>query len=78
MFSPKKQTLARLTAKSEQIFDVFTQTQKDCDLLNSEITSLVSEKIEEVNALNQEISSLNAVRTKNENLSKKISTFLNS
>jgi wobble nucleotide-excising tRNase len=78
MFANKKNTLANLTKRSEQIFDVFTQTQKDCESLNSEIAVVVSSKEAEIKALQDEVSGLNAVKTKNDNLAKKIQTFLNS
>jgi len=78
MFVNKKNTLANLTKRSEQIFDVFTQTQKDCESLNSEIATVVSSKEAEIKALQDEVSGLNAVKTKNDNLAKKIQSFLNS
>ena len=74
----KKNTLANLTKRSEQIFDVFTQTQKDCESLNSEIATVVTSKEAEIKALQDEVSGLNAVKTKNDNLAKKIESFLNS
>lgn len=78
MFNNKKNILASIKRRSEAIFDVFTQTQKDCESLNAEIATVVSSKEEEVKALQEEINSLNAVKTKNDNLAKKIETFLNS
>lgn len=74
----ERKTLTSLTKRSDRIFDVFTQTQKDCESLNAEIATVVSSKGEEVKALQEEISGLTAVQTKNDNLSKKIYAFINS
>ena len=74
----RKSTLSSIQKRSEQIFDVFTQTKRDAESLNSEISTVVSSKEEEIKALQEEVNSLNTVKTKNENLAKKIDQFLNS
>ncbi len=73
-----KKNLASINKRSESIFNVFTQTQKDCENLNKEIATIVEEKENEIKALQEEVTSLNAISTKHTNLSNKISTFLNS
>jgi hypothetical protein len=78
MLLRKNKSLASITKKSNKILDVFTKTQKDCDTLNADIAIVVSSKEEQVKALQEEISSLNAIRTKNDNLAKKINAFLSS
>lgn len=71
-------SVSGLTKKSDRIFNVFTQTQKDCEALNAEINKVVISKEEAISKLQEEVNSLNAVKTKNSNLSAKISSFLSS
>lgn len=78
MFVRNKSSLANITKRSNAIFDVFTQTQKDCETLNGEISVVVSSKEEEIKALQEEVNSLNAVKAKNDNLANRISAFLTS
>ena len=73
----KKNTLANLYERSAEIFDIFTQTQEQCKLLNDEIATVANEKQEEANKLLAEVKELDAIALKNSNLASKISQFLN-
>lgn len=72
-----KKSVTSISKKSDKIFDVFTKTQKECDTLNAEIIKMTATKREEAQKILDEVKSLETVATKNENLSKKIQSFIN-
>jgi hypothetical protein len=75
---PVVSTLDSLTKKSNEIFNIFTKTQSDLEAVNSEIISLTTSKREEAKRILDEVAQLDAIAAKNDNLSKKIQTFINS
>ncbi len=73
-----KLDLGSVLKRSDDIFNIFTKTQQDCENLNNEISGVVKSKEEEIQGLQTEVNALNAVKAKNTNLAGKIATFLNS
>ena len=73
-----KGSTASFTKRSQEIFNVFTKTQEECEQLNSEIAKEVTSKEEEIKRLQQEAFDLNQIRIKNDSLAKKIQAFINS
>lgn len=73
-----KPSMASLSTKSDKIFDVFTKTQKECEVLNLEIVKSIDEKKEKAQILLNHVATLESIVLKNDNLAKKINTFINS
>lgn len=71
-----RKTVSGFSKRSDSIFDVFTKTQKECETLNLEIDEHVKKKNEEILKLQSEVSTLNGVKFKNNNLSRKIEAFI--
>lgn len=71
-------SLSSLSKRSAAIFDVFTKTQKDCTILNEKIDGVIAAKELEIKILQSDVSGLGAIKSKNTNLSIKISSFINS
>lgn len=62
--------------KSDRIFNVFTETQKNVQKQNTEIEAHVGVKTAKVEKLNKEVDVLATVAARNQKLSNKISDFL--
>ena len=66
-----------LTKRSAEILSVFTKTQQELEAVNADITTHVSTKREEAQRILDEIAHLEGVASQNDNLSKKIQSFIN-
>lgn len=73
----RSSTLASLEKRSASIKDVFTRTVEECKQVNQEIQAVVSQKEEEIKALQSEVSSLTSIQSGNAKLAGKIEAFLN-
>ena len=74
---PVLSTKDSLTKRSSEILSVFTKTQQDLEAVNAEIVAHVSNKREEAQKILDEIAHLEGVASQNDNLSKKIQSFIN-
>jgi predicted nuclease with TOPRIM domain len=72
-----KETLTKVIKESEEIFSVFTETQKKLENVNSKIVALSNSKKEEVKKLLDEVTQLETIATKNSSISKRIDSFIN-
>lgn len=71
-----KKDLKTLSKKSDKILDVFTQTQKKCEVVNGQILDVVSKKEQEMAKIQQEMETLKSVHEKNSTLIKKVQKFV--
>lgn len=71
-------TVGSITQRSEKIFSLFSQTKIECEALNKEIVEMNLTKRAEAQRILDEVKELEAIATKNENLAKKIDSFINS
>ena len=79
IFGKRKQpTVDTFRERSDDIFSVFTDTMEQCKALNQDIDGLAQQKQAEADKLLQEVKQLESISLRNENLAKKIESFLNS
>ena len=71
-------TLESITRRSDKIFSLFTQTKVECETLNKEIAQMTETKKAEAQKILTEVTELEGIMTKNDNLAKKIESFINS
>lgn len=72
------ETVDSLAKKSEKIFSIFSQTKAECDAVNKEIDQMATTKEAEAQRIIDEAKYLREIAAKNDNLAKKIESFINS
>lgn len=70
--------LDSISKRSEKIFSIFSQTKVECEALNKEIAQMTENKKAEAQRILSEVTTLEGIMTKNDNLAKKIDSFINS
>jgi hypothetical protein len=70
--------LDSISKRSEKIFSIFSQTKIECEALNKEIAQMTENKKAEAQRILSEVTTLEGIMTKNDNLAKKIDSFINS
>lgn len=75
---PVGSPLELIAKRSEKIFSIFSQTKVECETLNKEIAQMTESKKAEAQRILSEVTELEGIMTKNDNLAKKIDSFINS
>ncbi len=73
-----QETVSGLSKQSQQIFSIFTQTQKRLEAVNGKVNTLLTQRKAEAQKLLNEAAELEGIIINNTKLHDKISSFVNS